>query len=536
MRMLNEKGRVITILSALGLTTLAVSAPLSSAFTAPKTELILAVHGEPSNGFDPTLGWGEYGYPLFQSTLLKRDADLRMIGDLATDWRVSDDRKTWTVTIRSDAKFSDGQPLTAQDVAFTYESAKKAGSVLDLTELVAVKAVDDLTVTFELTSPRITFLNTLAVLGIIPAHAYGDDYGRAPIGSGPFRLVSWTEGEQAITEPNPYYYGTKPAFEKVTFLFTGDDTSYAAARTGQLDVAAVSNALAGGEVPEGMVRLSAKTVDNRGLTFPMVPDTGKTTATGARIGNTVTSDPAIRKAIDIAIDRQALAEAVLNGFGRPAYGPADDLPWDNPDHRLPDANPEEAKRILKDGGWTPGTDGILEKNGIKARIAIYYSASDTTRQALALASADMIRPLGIAVDVLGKSWDEIKPKMHSNIVVFGAGSHDPFETYNLYVGTDAEGGWWFNTGLYDNPTVKAHFAEGLASPTLDDLLPEWKKAAWDGETGYGMKGDAAWTWLVNIDHVYFVSKCLDIGPRQIEPHGHGFPITYNLEDWRWTCE
>ncbi|NLH82968.1 MAG: ABC transporter substrate-binding protein, partial [Phyllobacteriaceae bacterium] len=186
-------------------------------------------------------------------------------------------------------------------------------------------------------------------------------------------------------------------------------------------------------------------------------------------------------------------------------------------------------------GWKAGSDGTLDKSGLKAHFAIYYNASDTTRQALALAAADMIRPLGIQVDVLGRSWDEIKQHMHSDVVLFGAGSPDPFETYNLYVGTDVEGGWWFNTGLYDNPVVKAHFAKGLAAKTLAEALPEWKAAAWDGKTGYGMKGDAAWAWLVNIDHVYFVSKCLDVGPRQVEPHGHGFPITYNLEDWRWTC-
>lgn len=505
------------------------------ASAASKTELLLAVHGEPDSGFDPTLGWGEYGYPLLQSTLLKRDAMLEFVPDLATGWTLSDDRKIWTVTIRGDAKFSDGRPLTARDVAFTYETAKKAGSVLDLTELAGVRAIDATTVVFELKAPRITFLNTLSTLGIVPEHAYdAKTYGRAPIGSGPFRLISWTEGEQAIVEPNPLYYGTRPAFSRVTFLFTRDDATYAAARTGKLDVAAISNALAG-EVPAGMVRVASKTVDNRGLAFPMQPESGRKTAKGYPIGNDVTADPAIRKAVNVVLDRKALAAAVLNGFGRPAYGPADDLPWDNPDHRLPDADPAAARKILAEGGWKPGAGGILEKNGVRAKFSIYYSASDSTRQALALASADMIRPLGIEVEVLGRSWDEIKPKMHSNVVVFGAGSHDPFETYNLYVGNGAEGGWWFNTGLYDNPAVRTRLDTALGAATMADLIPQWQAAAWDGRTGYGMKGDAAWAWLVNIDHVYFVSKCLDIGPRQIEPHGHGFPITYNLEDWRWTC-
>jgi len=522
--------RTPCIAAALGL--LAASGP---ALAAPKTELMIAVHGEPDDGFDPTLGWGEYGYPLFQSTLLKRNAKLEIITDLATSWKLSADRKTWTVKIRPDARFSDGQPVSAKDVAFTYETAKKAGSVLDLTELDAVKAVDASTVTFTLKAPRITFINTLTVLGIVPAHAYdAKTYGRAPIGSGPFKLLSWTQGEQAIVAPNPYYYGAKPAFGKVTFLFTKDDATYAAAKAGKLDVAAMSNALAA-NVPDNMLRLVAKTVDNRGLAFPFQRDTGKKTSQGAPIGNNVTADLAIRKAVNVVLDRKALASAVLNGFARPAYGPADDLPWDNAEHRLPDADTATAQKMLGDAGWKPGADGILSKNGLRAKFAIYYNAADSTRQALALASADMIRPLGIEVDVFGKSWDEIKPKMHNNVVVLGAGSHDPFETYNLYVGNGAEGGWWFNTGLYENATMKAHFDKALSTGSLAGLVPHWKAAAWDGKTGYGMKGDAAWAWLVNIDHVYFVDKCLDIGPRQIEPHGHGFPVTYNLQDWRWTC-
>lgn len=524
--------RPLGILRSALLAGLMCSAP---AWAFAKSDIVLAVRGEPEKGFDPTLGWGEYGYPLFQSTLIKRGAKLDFVGDLATSWQAAADGRSWTVTIRPDARFSDGHPLSAEDVVFTFETARKAGSVLDLTELESVRATDPATVVFTTKAPRATFINTLAVLGIVPKHTYSDKYGRAPIGSGPFRLVSWIEGEQAIVEPNPHYYGKKPAFSKVTFLFTKDDATFAAARAGKLDVAAISNALAG-NVPEGMNRIAVKTVDNRGIAFPMQPNAGKKTAKGAAIGNDVTADPAIRKAINLALDRKALAAGVLNGFGRPAYGPADDLPWDNADHRLPDADLAAARKILAAGGWKAGADGILEKNGMKARFSLLYSAADSTRQALALASADMIRPLGITIDVLGRSWSEIKPQMHANAVIFGAGNHDPFETFNLYMGTSAESGWWLNTGLYDSPVVRAHFSKGLAASTLGEAMQAWKAAAWDGATGYGMKGDAAWAWLVNIDHVYFVSKCLDIGPRQIEPHGHGFPVTYNLEDWRWTCQ
>src|SRR5690606_40141047 len=82
-----------------------------------KEALVLALGGEPQTVFDPMLGWGVYGNPLFQSTLLTRDRDLATRPDLATDWSLSDDRKIWTITLRADARFSDGTTLTALDVA-----------------------------------------------------------------------------------------------------------------------------------------------------------------------------------------------------------------------------------------------------------------------------------------------------------------------------------------------------------------------------------------------------------------------------------
>lgn len=509
-------------------------AAATGAVAAPKTELTIAVEGEPEAGFDPLLGWASYGSPLIQSTLLQRDADLALEGDLATAWTLSDDGLTWTVAIRDDAVFSDGTPLTAADVAFTYQAAKEAGSALDLSILESVEAVDATTVAFRLASPRVTFLSTLATLGIVPAHAYGPDYGRAPIGSGPFQLAFWNEGEQAVFEPNPHYYGTRSPFQKLTFLFTAEDATVAAAQAGQLDLAAVPNVLAG-EPPEGMTRIAVQTVDNRGLAFPTLP-AGGATSEGHPIGNDATADVALRRAINVVLDREALVDLALNGFGRPAYGPVDGMPWDNPEARLPDANPEEAARILAEGGWTPGDDGILAKDGVRAAFTITYPASDATRQALAVVAADMIRPLGIDVAVAGKSWEEIQTVMHAEAILFGAGSPDPFESFNLYSGSDSADGWWMNTGMYANPVVAANFEKGLAAGSMEELVPAWQAAFWDGATGAGMRGDAPWAWLVNIDHVYYVSDCLDIGPRQIEPHGHGFPVTYNLEDWTWTCE
>jgi peptide/nickel transport system substrate-binding protein len=164
-----------------------------------------------------------------------------------------------------------------------------------------------------------------------------------------------------------------------------------------------------------------------------------------------------------------------------------------------------------------------------------YFSNDNTRQALALAVADMVKPLGIAIDVAGKTREEVKRLKHSNAVLYGWGAHSPLEVYQLHAASMA-GRESYNTGFYNNPTVSGYLDAAERAPNFAASIPLWKKAAWDGKTGFGMKGDAPWAWLVNLDHVYFVDKCLDIGPRQIEPHGHGYPVTWNVQDWKWTCK
>ena len=509
-------------------------APEPSAQTGSAEQIILAIGGESEDGYDPTLGWGRYGSPLFQSTLLKRDADLNIVNDLATDYTVSDDGLTWTVTIRDDVVFADGEPLTAADVAYTFNQAAESGGLTDVTVLAEAIALDDTTVELRLEQPQSTFVNRLITLGIVPEHAHGPDYARNPVGSGPYRLVQWDEGQQLIVEANPNYYGAAPGIQQLVFLFVEEDAAFAAVKAGQAQVASVPQALAVQSI-EGMTLYDVTSVDNRGLMFPYVPATGETTPNGDPIGNDVTADLAIRQAVNYAIDRQALVDGVLEGYGSVAYGPVSGLAWEAPGANIQDAQPEEAQALLAAGGWADSDDdGILEKDGVKAEFTILYPASDSTRQALALATAAMLEPIGIQANVEGKSWDEITPAMHSNVVVFGWGSHDQTEMYNLYHSQAAQGDF-YNAGYYANQAIDDTLDLAMGAPSEAEASAFWQAAQWDGTTGFTTQGDAAWAWLVNLNHTYFVSDCLDIGQPQVEPHGHGWPITANIAEWAWTC-
>lgn len=496
-----------------------------------RDDLILAIGGEPEGGFDPTTGWGRYGSPLFQSTLFKRDSNLQIINDLATGYEISEDGLVWAVTLREDVKFSDGKPLTADDVVYTYETAANSGSVIDLNVMEKAEALGQYKVSFTLKQPQSTFINILLATGIVPKHAHGADYAEKPMGSGPFKFVQWDKGQQLIVEVNPEYYGEKPFFKKLTFLFLSEDLAFAAAKTGGVDIASIPHTF-GKQGVSGMRLETFESVDNRGIMFPFVA-TGRKTSNGAAIGNDVTSDLAIRRAVNIAVDRRALVEGVLEGFGTPAYTVSDGLPWWNPDTVIKDGSLEVAKEILATNGWADtDKDGILEKNGLKAQFTLIYPSSDQTRQSLAIAVADMLKPLGISILAEGKSWGDIETMMYSNAVLFGWGSHDPLEMYNLYHSNTAGEGW-YNTGYYANAVVDEYMNKALAATTEEEANEFWKRAQWDGITGFAAKGDAPWAWLVNLKHLYLINEKLEIGSQKIQPHGHGWPITDSIVEWRW---
>lgn len=496
-----------------------------------REDLVMAIGSEPEGGFDPIIGWGRYGNPLFQSTLVDMDPNMDIVKDLATDYQISEDGLTWNFTLREDAYFTDGERVSAEDVVFTFEEAKNSGSIVDLTNMKNISQINENTVEFILHKPDSSFIYTISATGIVPKHAYGPNYGDNPIGSGPFKLVQWDKGQQIIMEANENYYGKVPEIKKATVLFMEEDAALAAAQAGQLDVAMTSANLAGQKIQDMDLEV-VKTIDNRGLTLPCLPEEGKKTKDGYGIGNNVTSDIAIRRALSYGIDREALIKDVLNGYGRPAYSEADGMPWSN-EEIMVQYDIDKAKSILEEAGWMDtDQDGIREKNGQRAEFNLLYSAGDSTRQVLANAVALQAQELGIKITIEGTSWDVIDQKMYSDAVVMGWGAQSPIETYLLYH-SDNMGKDYYNPEYFSNEKVDEYIDEAMSSLEAKEAMEHWKKVQWDGETGVSTQGESPWVWLVNVDHLYYVREGLDIGIQKIHPHGHAWPLLANLKDWTW---
>ena len=497
-------------------------------------ELVVAVGAEPEAGFDAITGGHGSITKVFFSTLMKRDKELGWENDLATNYKVSDDKLTWTVTIRNDARFTDGEKLTAEDVAFTYETTKKSSTEVDLTMIKEVKAIDDKTVQFTLTRPMSTFVEKLGVCGIVPKHAYDDNFKDNPIGSGPYKFVQWDKGQQVIAQVNEDYYGDKPSIDKLTMVFLDTDAAYAAVKSGDVDMASINGDLAKEEV-KGTKILDIPSIETYGVEFPMVKNTGEKTDSGYEIGNDVTSDEAIRKALNTAVDRQGMVDGVLNGYGTVSTTGLEKMPWLNKDTVLDESeynNMDEAKKILSDGGWKDSdNDGILEKDNTKASFKLLYT-SGNYRQELGLEFQKMAKELGIEITLEERTWDTILEDIHKEAVLFGFGSGDRSELYNLYYSKAANTAVeWDNAGFYSNKKVDENIDKALNCESEDDALKYWQKVQLDGDSGASAKGDAPYCWLVNANHVYIVSENFDIGSPVVQPHGGR--IFDNVTQWSW---
>ncbi|WP_322804761.1 ABC transporter substrate-binding protein [Vibrio alfacsensis] len=509
------KQLLLMFLATLPFSSNAISAPL------PDT-LYVALGSEPIKGFDSTKGWGKYGHPLIQSTLLKRTKKLGLKGDLAVKWVLSDDKLSWRVTLRDDVMFSDGSPLTANDVAFTFLQAKQTLSTHDLSNLKAVTVISPTMVSFRLNQPDITFMDHFVSLGIVPKHLYSDQYAQHPIGSGPYAFIKWKKGESLALKRNPFYYGQKPEFESLVIVFGEEHSNFALFKTGQLQLTTLPQKYVHA-LPQHTKIWAVQSVDNRGIVWPLIEQQGN------NIGNNVTADFAIRKAVSMAIDRKLIINQLLEGYAHPATSVSDGLPWGPTHNTLPNYDIAAAKQLLVNAGWVDSDgDGVRERDGLRAQINLYYKSGDSVREELSLTISQMVKAIGIDIQPIGTDWASIAKRMHSNPVLMGFGSHSASEVAFLYHSNFA-GIDFYNSGFYKEKEVDTLINKAKSAASWESSLTFWKNAQQRASL------DEPWTWLVNLDHLYAANNCLDLGDPITEPHAHGWPIVSNIDEWRWIC-
>lgn len=502
---------------------------LSASASAEGKEIVIAVGNMAGGSYDACQGYTMYGTNIFYSSLVKIDKDINIELDLAKEYSVSEDGLVYTFVLRDDISFSDGEPVTAKDVVFTFSTCKETGASVDLSMMEEVKALDDYTVEFTLSRPFSPFIRTIALQGIVAEHAYGDDYAANPVVSGPFIVKQLDIGQQLIVEANPYYYGQKSEFDQITFLTLDEETALSYAQSGMLDVVKINPEYAYEEV-EGMHLETYVTSDNRGFGLPCIPET--TLEDGTVVGNNATCDPVVRKALNMGVNRQEIIDNALNGIGTPAWVRFENLPWANMEPGLEDGKVEEAIAMLEEAGWRDEDgDGVREKDGVKCELTISGRTDDIQRYNLAVALAENAKQLGINITAVANDWTTCKQENRKNPTCIGTGDYSFVDVYNAFSSDYADPSMvsLSNAGMYTNETVDGYLQQAMEALTEEEAIDYLMKAQYDGETGPNV--DFPYIWLVNIDHTYLVKDGVDVGEQMVHPHGHGTPIIQNLNEW-----
>ncbi len=343
---------------------------------------------------------------LLYAGLTRLDDHLLPRPDLAEQWRVSPDGLEVTFTLRPNLRWSDGMPLTAEDVRFTWDALRswevRLGLQADLHDYVAAVTVPLSDTVVFILNRRLAGLLADVSFPILPRHIWGDlplqvlqeaDLLAAPVGSGPFRLKERWPGHALVLERNPYYYGPSPFLDQVAFLVAPNpQVTEIALRQGDLHLA---------QVPSEVYRLLQEHPAQRTLLMARYPAPQYTfLAFNLRDGRPF-ADPALRRVWALAVDREAVVREATGGEGIPLRSPILPPNWAYVELPLRSPDPEQARSILAEAGWSDGDgDGIVEKNGRPLVVRLYVRADAPERLQACRQMAEQVRTVGIAVEVV----------------------------------------------------------------------------------------------------------------------------------------
>jgi peptide/nickel transport system substrate-binding protein len=354
------------------------AAPASAA--KPKTiTFTVGVHNN-ADSFNPFLGFEVESYEVwaleYDYMVGYKMADMSPKPALATSWKTSDHGLTWTFNIRTGVKWSDGKPLTAADIAYTYNRVlhgpiEQQNWAAYLASVDTVTAPNATTVVIRLKTRNAVL--PLLPIPIVPEHIWKNvsekelktyTNEKNVVGSGPFRLVSGSvSGSTYILQRNPHYWGGTPHIDRVVFrIYNAEDTLVAALKKGDVDFA---EDLAPLQLKALSKLSNIKTIlgDSPGFdeigfnTGAVDTKTGKPKGNG----NPAVRDPKFRFALNFAIDRADLVRKVYQGGASPAVTvipPAyPDYAWSPPSSDAPRYDPKKAEQLLDAAGYRVGKDG-----------------------------------------------------------------------------------------------------------------------------------------------------------------------------------
>ncbi|MEM3062452.1 MAG: ABC transporter substrate-binding protein [Nitrososphaerota archaeon] len=412
---------------------------------------------------------------------------------LAISWEASEDAKTWTFKLRKGVKFHDGTPFNAEAVKFTIDRVLDPQSKSPLSQdfrdnVESVEVVDEYTVVFHLKNPLASFLDRIIrnqgamIVSPTAVKKYGDDFSNHPVGTGPFMFKEWIPGERVVLVKNPDYWGGAPIIDTLIFKPMPESAAQVAAlQAGQVDVIL--------SIPKESLEILEKDPNVLVLKMP-----GYTTfGIVFNCESEFFMDKRVRQALNYAIDKNEIVNALFKGMGVRIYSPLPSASWAyTEDVNKFEYNPEKAKALLEEVGWKPGPDGILEKDGKKFSF-VCITQEGKEAEDLVTAVQSYLKKIGIDMKIQifeYGTWVDmlVTHQFDAGYIWWAAGAGDPDHYFPfLFYSTG-----WANCGLYSNSKVDELIIKVSQTPSFE----ERKKLA--AEAQKLIVDDVAW--------IHFYSK------------------------------
>ena len=460
---------------------------------------------------------GEINVLIFDG-LTDHDGNNEVVPRLAKSWDYDEENSTYTFHLEEGVKWHDGEPFTAEDVKFTIEAimdpANESENAPNYEDVESITVIDDHTIEFKLSAPNVAFLDYMT-MPILPKHLLEgenmqeSDFFRAPVGTGPFKLAKWDEGQQIVLEKNEDYFAGPAKIDSIIFKIVSDDNAKALQlKSGELNLAQVTPKDAvtfEGDDAYNVYMMS--TSDYRGILYNFRNEYWQENAD-------------LIPAINYCIDRQAIIDAVLLGHGQIAYGPLQKNKYNCEDVEKYDFNLDKAAEAFTAAGCEKDDEGYWTRGGKRIGFTIDATPSDQVRIDMAQIAAQQLKAAGLdvraEVPAEGIDWGG------QECCIIGWGS--PFDaddhTYKVF-GTDKGA----NYNGYSNEKVDAYLK--AARETTDENERMTQYALFQKE----LAKTPAFTFFCYIDAMYVGAKNISgIDQNMVLGH-HGVGIFWNVCDW-----
>jgi len=484
----------LSALSAVAIVTAALLSPLPAVGQNTKAVTIAVPSDVPS--LDPTIDTSPIGQNVrlnVYDQLTQITADGSVEPRLATKWSTNDDSTVWTFTLRTNAKFHDGSPVTVDDVIWTYQtilSNDKSSVKPYLSKIKDMERVSDSELKITLSEPFAPFDRQVSLVSIAPKAAYERlgpaQFNQKPIGSGPYKLVRWIKDDRIEMDAFDEYWAGAPAVKKVLFRPIPADASRASALvSGEVDLVP----LLPPQIAEGLA-------GRNGINIVQVPS-HKVVYIGFDVRNGIFGNADFRRAVDTAIDRKAITTQLLRGLGEPSGQIVAPVTFGyDPSIKATTYDPEAAKKALASSGYN------------KEPVIIQYPNNNVaSNDAVAQAIAGYLQAVGINAQLQGMEYTAFFPlwvgrklnQMH--VFSYGPTNLDADLPLTSLYETGRTRGYWENAET--DKLVRAQRAAADPEKRKELIGQIWKQT----------KDEVIYSLLYNETHVWGVGPRITITPR-----------------------